>query len=426
MPELDWLGKNEVVNYHNNVPFKFLVKNKSVLKDDTGNLVISSDNLEALKSLLPYYKGRVKCIYIDPPYNTGNESWEYNDKVNSPIMKEWLGKVVGKDDLNMHDKWLCMMYPRLCLLHELLSPDGVIFISIDDNEQSNLRSIMDEIFGPKNFLSTMVWIPGGVTDNQLEIKIEHEYVLVYCKDISKKSEAISNVISPDVPENSSIYDKEIRNSVVKNGSGNPASEITLPKGFPADIKTTNISKSNISRSFYSEILIKKWISSESKTKHGIKRFPILKDPIIVSNNKLVKPARVFSGWQNANKIEKFIRNGCVPDKNEQNLRFCLTKNGGIDYVKDRSDEGSRLISSIIRDVDNTTNASKQLREMGVRFSYPKPTKLIKFLISMGSKKNDVILDSFAGSGTTAHSVMELNREALGGGGGGIENLSSLK
>lgn len=154
MPTLHWIGKEKVVNHHQDVPYRVLEHKYGFTADkgeqtdpvDCGNKIIHGDNLEALKSLLPEYEGKVKCIYIDPPYNTGNESWVYNDNVNHPKIKKWLGEVVGKDgeDLTRHDKWLCMMYPRLKLLHRLLADDGVVFISIDDNELANLRLLCDE------------------------------------------------------------------------------------------------------------------------------------------------------------------------------------------------------------------------------------------------------------------------------------------
>src|SRR5699024_4243970 len=127
---------------------------------DSGNKIIHGDNLEALKSLLPQYEGRIKCIYIDPPYNTGNEKWVYNDNVNDPKIKKWHGEVVGKqgEDLSRHDKWICMMYPRLKLLQKLLAEDGAIFISIDDNELANLKLLCDEIFGAKNFIGQFSWV----------------------------------------------------------------------------------------------------------------------------------------------------------------------------------------------------------------------------------------------------------------------------
>ena len=160
MATLDFKGKALVQNYHLSVKYHELVpkKDKSltdkVRLDD--NLIIHGDNLKALKALLPTYAGRVKCIYIDPPYNTGNEGWAYNDNVNSPMMQEWLGKAVDREDLTRHDKWLCMMLPRLKLLRELLRDDGTIFISIDDNEQHRLRMLLDEVFGEENFISVIV------------------------------------------------------------------------------------------------------------------------------------------------------------------------------------------------------------------------------------------------------------------------------
>jgi len=153
MPTLNWIGKDAVVNHHREVPYHLLRcdNNLSVGDPGSGNLLVEGDNLLALKALLPYYAGQVKCIYIDPPYNTGNENWIYNDNVTSPQIRKWLGKVVGgeAEDLSRHDKWLCMMYPRLALLREFLREDGVIFISIDDNEVHHLQSLMTEVFGSK-------------------------------------------------------------------------------------------------------------------------------------------------------------------------------------------------------------------------------------------------------------------------------------
>lgn len=165
MPILHWIGKDKVINHHLDVPFKVLEQQyhypseattQSTAPPSSGNKIIHGDNLEALKALLPEYEGKIKCIYIDPPYNTGNEGWAYNDNVNDPKIKKWLSETVGKEgeDLTRHDKWLCMMYPRLKLLHKLLAEDGAIFISIDDNEHANLKLICDEIFGIGNFINS--------------------------------------------------------------------------------------------------------------------------------------------------------------------------------------------------------------------------------------------------------------------------------
>ena len=185
MATLDFKGKALVQNYHLTVKYHELVpkKDKSltskVCLDD--NLIIHGDNLKALKALLPTYAGKVKCIYIDAPYNTGSEGWAYNDNVTSPMMQEWLGKAVDREDLTRHDKWLCMMLPRLKLLRELLRDDGTIFISIDDNEQHRLRMLLDEVFGEENFISVIVVQSNKRGQTYKEIAKTHEYILVhYC------------------------------------------------------------------------------------------------------------------------------------------------------------------------------------------------------------------------------------------------------
>ena len=187
MPTLNWIGKNAVLNHDRDVPFYLLeeVPGLSFGDKNSGNLIVQGDNLVALKSLLPYYAGKVKCIYIDPPYNTGNENWVYNDNVNDPEIKAWLGNVVGKEaeDLSRHDKWLCMMYPRLKLLREFLRQDGSIWISIDDNEVTTLRMILDEIFGRNCFVAANVWQKRYSRENREAIGDAHEYVFTYCRDV---------------------------------------------------------------------------------------------------------------------------------------------------------------------------------------------------------------------------------------------------
>lgn len=183
MPILDWIGKEKVINHHMEVPFRVLEPSYTY-GEDSGNMIIHGDNLSALKSLLPRYEGKIRCIYIDPPYNTGNEGWVYNDNVNDPRIRKWLGEIVGTEgeDLSRHDKWLCMMYPRLKLLHRLLADDGVIFISIDDNEYVNLKMICDEIFGIDCFVSNISWQRTYSTRNDSKgIVNEVEHILVYSK-----------------------------------------------------------------------------------------------------------------------------------------------------------------------------------------------------------------------------------------------------
>lgn len=162
MPTLDWIGKDKVINHHMEVPYRVLDEKYSY-GEESENMIIHGDNLSALKSLLPQYEGRIKCIYIDPPYNTGNEGWVYNDNVNDPRIKAWLGKVVGSesDDLSRHDKWLCMMYPRLRLLQKLLHEDGVLIISISYHELNNLVCLCKEIFSMRQIVTVTVQTSGG-------------------------------------------------------------------------------------------------------------------------------------------------------------------------------------------------------------------------------------------------------------------------
>ena len=199
MPSLHWIGKDKVLNHHIDVPFRVLEKSYAFGEAHTGNKILHGDNLEALKSLLPQYEGQIKCIYIDPPYNTGNENWVYNDNVNDPKIKKWLGQVVGKEaeDLTRHDKWLCMMYPRLKLLHKLLAQDGAIFISIDDNEQANLKLMCDEIFGGGNFVANIVWRRRKSQANlSKNISPIHDFIVCY----SKSKETSLNKLSPNLNE----------------------------------------------------------------------------------------------------------------------------------------------------------------------------------------------------------------------------------
>jgi adenine-specific DNA-methyltransferase len=213
MPTLHWIGKEKVVNHHRDVPFRILehqysfdAENAEPAKEGgSGNKIIHGDNLEALKALLPEYEGKIKCIYIDPPYNTGNESWVYNDNVNDPKIKKWFQAVVGKegDDLSRHDKWLCMIYPRLKLLHKLLAEDGAIFISIDDNEHANLKLISDEIFGLRNFVVNTIWQKRYSRENRGIIGDAHEFILVYAKNLDR-FKATANKIKP-TEEQTKIY-----------------------------------------------------------------------------------------------------------------------------------------------------------------------------------------------------------------------------
>jgi adenine-specific DNA-methyltransferase len=391
MPTLNWIGKDAVIDHHLKVPFHLLrdVPELACGEPGSGNLIVEGDNLVALKALLPYYAGQVKCIYIDPPYNTGNQKWMYNDNVNSPIIRAWLGELVGAegDTLDRHDRWLCMMYPRLALLRDFLAPDGVMFVSIDDHSLPWLRILMDELFPHpqgKNRLSCMIWQTDGNSDNQAKIKDVHEYILAY----SKRFEAfpLPPVIDPNISGTSKLYKPEIQNTIVKNGVKNPPTELRLIAGFPANFE-------------------------EGVIPARTNKWPHYEHDLVVKDSKLIAPAVAWSGWSSNGLCEEFMATGFrdVMDSKGQSSRFVLTKTGAIEVIKTRSKDQSHVMS-VIREVGSTQNTSNMLAEMGIKFSFPKPVGLIEYLISMVADKNALVLDSFAGSGTTGHAVLQLNKK----------------
>lgn len=390
MPTLNWIGKEAVVKHHKEVPFRMLqpvaeLSYGEASSPEKENLIVQGDNLHALKALLPRYAGQVKCIYIDPPYNTGNEGWVYNDNVNSPEIKRWLGEVVGKEGetLDRHDRWLCMMYPRLLLLKQFLSDDGAIFVSIDDDEVHHLRLLMDEIFGANKRLASFVWRTDGNFDNQAKIKNCHEYFLAY----SKYPERFIHpkVVDPSTSETSKLNRPFIRNTIIKNGPKNPVSSVTLPIGFPADFDLGTISARTNAWPHYSTDLI-------------------------VKDSSLTNATVASTGWSSKDLLIEFIKAGFQPikDSKNQTTRFVLTRTGAIEAIKDR-EQASHVIS-VVGGVGSTQSQSLELAEMGFKFSFPKPVDLIKYIISMIDDKNCLILDSFAGSGTTAHATLKLNEE----------------
>lgn len=389
MPTLDWIGKNAVVNHHREVPYRLIHCDGDLSAGDpeAGNLLVQGDNLEALRALLPYYAGKVRCIYIDPPYNTGNERWEYNDNVNSPEIRSWLGQTVGKevDDLSRHDKWLCMMYPRLRLLSEFLSDDGVIIVSIDDNEVHSLRYLLQEIF-KSNLVSSLVWVNEGNIDNQSKIKQLHEYVLVYEK--RKGTFGLPALVDPNIDGDSKLSNPNILNTIVKNGPKNPVSDIVLPEGFPADFESGVIN-----------------VPSEQSF------WPKFDQPIRVENYRTTHEVTVRSGWSSKALCELFIAGGCrnIIDRKGQETRFFLTRSGAVFNEKVRSENQSHVLS-VMHNMGSVQESASELEDLGLSFAYPKPRRLIEYLLKMATDKNDIIMDSFAGSGTTGHAVLRLNKE----------------
>ncbi len=387
MAVLNWIGKEKVVNHHLDVPFRVL-KHKYTYKDGENitdstrseNKIIHGDNLEALKALLPEYEGKIKCIYIDPPYNTGNESWVYNDNVNHPKIKKWLGEVVGKEgeDLTRHDKWLCMMYPRLKLLHKLLSPDGVIFVSIDDNELANLILILGEIFGNSNFIANVAVVNNfkGRSDDKY-IATAHESLVIFHKGNFKTH-------GVPLPEDyAGEYKKKDEKGhyrlqgLRKRGSGARREDrpnMFYPFYYNIESKTLSLSPTSKNDA---EILPKLSDGSEGRWRWGKE----------TSENRL---------------DELFV--SMVKGRNEYDIfqKDYLNKNGEEKRIKPKSFWFGTDFSS--------EAGTLQLKKIfgGRSFDTPKSIELLKYCLEQATDKDSIILDSFAGSGTTAHAVMELN------------------
>ncbi len=369
MPTLNWIGKEAVVNHHHHVPFHLLkdVPDLACGQPGDGNLIVQGDNLVALKALLPYYAGQVKCIYIDPPYNTGNEGWSYNDNVNSPVIREWLGKAVGKEGetLDRHDRWLCMMYPRLALLRQFLREDGSIFISLDDNEVQSLRYVMDEIFGASNFVATVLWQKVFAPKNTARhFSEDHDYLVVYARN--------ADIWRPNLVP---------RSDEAKGRYKNPDSD---PRGSwtSGDLQARN---------YYSEGTY----------------------PITCPSGRVIPGPGAGMYWRVSK--EKFleldkdgrIHWGPKGDNMPRLKRF-------ISDVKDGVTPQTLWLHS---EVGHTQEAKKELlavlkfESSAEVFISPKPTRLIERVLQIATNPGDLILDSFAGSGTTGHAVLKLNQAA---------------
>lgn len=431
MPTLQFKGKTSIWNHHLSIPYHTLDEVKELhyssvgtgsptdtsTSSVSGNLIIEGDNLLALKALLPQYAGRVKCIYIDPPYNTGNEHWVYNDNVNSPLVKEWLGKEVGKDDLTRHDKWLCMMVPRLKLLRELLSDDGVIFISIDDNEQHNLRLIMDEVFGEENFINIVSVLSkvaagasGGGEDKRL--KKSTEYLILYSRNYEKfrgffnsyKEEPLLSMI-----EEMRNDDQSWKYTSILIETGERAFLKTIKDGSDDDIdifKTKIIKRSTIPKIMKEENLNEEQvylkyfekIFSDTNAQSSI-RARIIEACPNLGENELYEVEYVPKSGRDAGKKVKhcYIANTI---RRMIWLSDVAKKENNAIWKKERL---GTLWSEI--SYNNVSKEGETLFENG-----KKPIALIEECIRSMNDVEMVILDSFAGSGTTMHAMMELNKE----------------
>ena len=409
-----WEGKDELDKILKMKPIGVLRPDKASSKnwDTTENLYIEGDNLEVLKLLQKSYFGKIKMIYIDPPYNTGKD-FVYKDDFRDNIknykkMTEQTTRANTETNRRFHTDWLNMMYPRLKLARNLLREDGVIFISIDDTEVANLKKICDEIFGEDNFIAQLIWNTEGHTDNQFDIKVNHEYILMYVKNVDFKGLAIGYVVDPNTRPESNLWKGFAENSITKNGPANPPSEILLPEGFPCEVDELSLETSIVPTQYYLDVEETGYITREITKKYDVS-YPIRKDQMVVKNGKLQKACRVYSGWANANKLKQFIENGFKPiEEVDGKISFYLSKNGVIYYRKER--DQARHILSVLRNMGTTEQNRSRLEQIGIHFDYPKPLELIQYLLKIGSEKDSIILDFFSGSATVAHAVMQLNAE----------------
>ena len=423
MPTLDWIGKNKVVNHHLDVPYCVLNREYSYdkfgqHKNDNGskNMIIHGDNLLALKSLLPQYEGRIKCIYIDPPYNTGNEGWIYNDNVNDPRIKNWLGEVVGKEgeDLSRHDKWLCMMYPRLKLLQKLLSNDGVIFISIDDIEYANLKLICDEIFGATCFVSNISWQRTYSTRNDSKgIVNEVEHLIVY----SKNSGWMPNKL-PRTDKMNARFKNPDNDITPWTSSDAFAPDAVMHQGMvyaiqhPFTGKMIYPTNGRHWRYQQDEMLrqMSEWCPYELRNLHDEKeRAKCCGIPV-----DEVRPD--VYGIVLKNSLEESYLKACEIYKRGRWPKFYFTSGGkgGIRRKTYLENVGGVPPTNLweYSKVGHTDEASKVLKAIfggKTTFDTPKPYRLIEFILKIASNSDDIILDSFAGSGTTAHAVLNMNK-----------------
>jgi len=427
MPTLHWIGKDKVVNHHQDVPFRvmehkygFADGKESKKETGSGNKIIHGDNLEALKTLLPEYEGRIKCIYIDPPYNTGNESWVYNDNVNDPRIKKWLGEVVGKEgeDLSRHDKWLCMMYPRLKLLHKLLSKDGALVISIGYQEVFNLMILCKEIFASKQIVCTTVQTSGGKPAGGFNY--QHEYlVFIVPYDFDPNSLLYSggNARTPFEGLTLATFDKTQRPN----------------QTYPIFVKISDGSLAGIGESLQERIKKGIYIGETKDFQFNYDEAPegtVAIWPVTSKGKDCVWrliSSRLMEDWgkgyikispnksknNNNNYSIQYLPEGVI-SKIENGELEIIGREPGLPTLSfgENKTVGSEIPTIWIEKSFYTVKGTTMLNEVFTtkEFNYPKPLELISEILRGISSPEDIILDSFAGSGTTAHAVLNLNKE----------------
>ena len=417
MPTLDWIGKDKVINHHRDVPFRVLEEKYTYNAEHSDNMIIHGDNLSALKSLLPKYEGRIKCIYIDPPYNTGNEGWVYNDNVNDPRIKEWLGNVVGAEsvDFSRHDKWLCMMYPRLKLLHKLLAEDGAIFISIDDNEQSYLRLICDEIFGRNNFVANTSWQRTYSMRNDVKgIASEVEYILIYGKNPEWQPKKLDRTEKMDSKYKNPDNDPEgaWRNIVASAPNANThqgmvyaiQNPTTGELAYPPQGRCWALGQDSMldAMNKWAEYELCEINDDEARAKVcGVSPDEVRKNVPAIMLKESLESAR-----EKANIVMK----GVLPE-------FYFSKNGTgtLSRKAHIKNVAGRPVTNYwsFEETGHTDEASRLLKGIfdgKAVFDTPKPPRLIERILQIATENDSIMLDSFGGSGTTAHAVLNMNKQ----------------
>ena len=423
MPTLEWIGKNKVVNHHQEVPFRVLERQYSF--DEQGqhtenngseNMIIHGDNLEALKALLPQYEGKVKCIYIDPPYNTGNEGWCYNDNVSDPHIQKWLGEVVGKEgeDLTRHDKWLCMMYPRLMLLQKLLAEDGVIFISIDDNELYNLKSICDEIFGASCYASDVAWQRTYSTRNDSKgIVNEVEHILVYSKEpewnpnkLPRTEEMNARYSNPD----NDVCAWKSTDAFAPGASTHQGMVYAIQNPFTGVLLyPSNGRHWSLGQDQMFEIM-SQWGEYELREIDDVQKRASICGVSEEQVKSSVKAIMLSDNLENAaQKASAIYNHGQWPL-----FYFGQDGKGGIRRKTYLNNVGGRIPTNFwpFSETGHTDEAKKEMLAIfdgKATFDTPKPHRLIEFVLKVAGTQDALILDSFAGSGTTAHAVLNMNK-----------------
>ena len=430
MPTLNWIGKEKVISHHHDVPFRVLEHQYGFRTDDpndksethSGNKIIHGDNLEALKALLPEYEGKIDCIYIDPPYNTGNEGWVYNDNVNDPHIKKWLGEVVGQEgeDFSRHDKWACMMFPRLCLIDKLMSSKASLVISISFHELHTLLFLCRQIFPTKQIITVTVQTSGGKPSGGFNFL--HEYlvfvvnkdfepnILDFCGGTPRRPfEGLTLSTFNKVNRPNQTYPIFINpQTETIEGVGKSLQEL-IDKGEYTGDKEDFVYDFNIAP----EGLIAVWPITSKGKECVWRQIPTRvkadweKGYIKVTKNNTKSHPNLYSIQYLPEGLIKKIKKGILEVVGREDGKPTLILGNN---ETEGSDVPTIWLEKDFYTVKGTNSLKNILPENEKKFDYPKSPELITSILQAISSDEDIILDSFAGSATTAHALLNLNRQ----------------